>query len=340
MPRLSQVGEFGFIEEIARLAGAAPSRGASVGIGDDAAVVRCSAQTLLTTDTQREGVHFELDWLSARQLGRRAFRVAVSDIAAMGGEPRYVLLSLGAPARMDADWMRRMVAGLIADAGGCGAALVGGNMSADEKLSLVVTVVADASSRPVLRSAAKVGDQVWVTGPLGAASAGVELLGRGVRRHALLSVYRTPPLRVSLGRALASSGVASAMIDVSDGLVQDLGHLCLASEVSVRLDTDAVPVAAGVLRAAGDLVSSRSTDPQRLGHDAPAYALGGGDDYELVFTARSRTSEHAVRSLCARHESHAVRIGTVVKRHGRSAVHDAHGRALEVERYQHFGSRR
>src|SRR5262245_9840835 len=123
MPRLEEVGEIAFIDAIARLERESTGRrGVLVGIGDDAAVVRGAETTLVTTDTQREGVHFRRDWLTPQQLGRRAFRVAVSDIAAMGGRPRYVLLSFGAPRELDAQWARRVVEGLVEQAHECDAA--------------------------------------------------------------------------------------------------------------------------------------------------------------------------------------------------------------------------
>jgi thiamine-monophosphate kinase len=347
---LAHVGEFGFIDAIEKLTRSAGSRGVSVGIGDDAAVVACSPTTLLTTDTQRQGVHFELDWLSARQIGRRVFRVAVSDVSAMGGKPRYLLLSVGAPARTDAGWARRVIGGLVADARGCGTALVGGNMSADDKISLVVTVIGDGPRRPLLRSGAKAGDAIWVTGPLGGAAAGIELLRRRIRQNQFIAYYRTPPLRLSVAGALGNSGFVSSMIDVSDGLVQDLGHVCEASDVSARLDLDAVPMPPALLRAA----RSRSARPSRaesfsdkkhhgrdarslLTHDALSYALAGGDDYELVFTTPLRVTERDVRSLCARHDCAVTRIGVIVER-GVAAVTDANGRPLERAGYAHFGA--
>lgn len=348
MTTLADIGEFGFIDAIARLAGSARARGVSVGIGDDAAVVACSVTTLLTTDTQREGVHFRLDWLSARQIGRRAFRVAVSDISAMGGSPRYLLLSLGAPAQLDTGWARRMIGGLVADAHGCGAALVGGNVSADEKVSLVLTVVADGPRCPVLRNGAKAGDRIWITGPVGAAAAGVELLRRGVRRSPLIAAYRTPPLRLSVANALSNAGVVTAMVDVSDGLVQDVSHVCRASGVAARLDVESVPMASALLRAARPLERSAHAAQRKaahagetatLAHDALYYALRGGEDYELVFTTSRRASEREVRTVCARHGCAAARIGEIVAAHGDDEVYDERGRALHAAGYDHYGAR-
>ena len=348
MPKLSQLGEFGLIDTIARLAATSETRGVSVGIGDDAAVVSCTATTLLTTDVQREGVHFERDWLSARQLGRRAFRVAVSDVAAMAGRPRYVLLAFGAPAGLDAVWARRMIEGLIADARGCGAALVGGNVSADEKVSLVVSVVADGPHRPLLRRGARAGDSIWVTGSVGAAAAGVELLRRGVRRSACITAYRTPPLRLTVASALGAAEAATSMIDVSDGLVQDLAHVCRASDVTACLDVDAVPIASALASAAKYTPIATRASPERrartrtseslLTREALSYALAGGDDYELVFTSPARVSERRIVALCARHGCRATRIGKMSRRSAHDVV-DTGGRRLDVAGYDHYQER-
>jgi thiamine-monophosphate kinase len=321
-------------------------RGVTVGIGDDAAVVACGGSTLLTTDTQREGVHFRREWLSPRELGRRALRVAVSDIAAMGGTPRYVLLSFGAPARLDARWARSVIAGLVAEAARCGAVLVGGNVARDEKVSLVVTIVGAVVHGPLLRSGARAGDTLWVSGPLGDAAAGVELLAGGARRGRLVAAYRTPPLRLELAQAIARRKLATAMIDVSDGLVHDLGHLCRASDVRVRLDPVAVPVSTELSRAARPRSISkrgrRRTDGfgVRLARGASAYALGGGDAYELLFTVGNDVSDATVLRLCAKYGAAAARIGVVETARRGPRVIDPAGRAIEAAGYTHFRGRR
>jgi thiamine-monophosphate kinase len=286
---------------------------------------------VLTTDTQREGTHFRRDWLTPAQLGRRAFRVAVSDLAAMAAAPRYVLLSLGAPPALDAEWARRMVRALVTEARACGATLVGGNVHTDDALSLVVTVIGEPGGRTLLRSGARPGDRLWVTGKLGGAAAGVELLERGDGNGPLVAAYRQPPLRLDVARALARSGVVGAMIDGSDGLLRDLGHICRASRVSAALDLTAIPVA-GALGAA----ASRKPGLRRAPLD---YALAGGDDYELLFTTRGGAGEVRVRRICAKHDCVVSPIGAITHAARAPHVTDGEGRRLELDGYSHFKRR-
>ncbi len=312
MPRNpDQLEEFPFIDAVARLA--RYGRGVRIGIGDDAALIKASPSTLVTTDTVTEGVHFRREWLTAAALGRRAFRVAVSDIAAMGGRPRYVLLSLSLPTGFATAEGRRLVGGLLRDAEAAGAGLIGGNVARASELSLTVTVIGEAGRHVPTRAAARARQAVFVTGALGSARAGIELLEAGVRRGALVGAYRCPPLRLAVGSALAKARVARAMIDISDGLVQDLGHVCRASGVSMRIDTDAVPVARALARAVAD--------PR-------GYALAGGDDYELAFTTAARKAAEA-EELCVKHGCKVTRIGTVLARGSRATVLDESGRRLE-----------
>lgn len=301
--RPRSIGEFDFLDGVQRLvegrgSNARLGRGVTVGIGDDCAVVACSPRTLLTTDCQIEGVHFRRGWLTLRELGVRAFRVAVSDIAAMGGRPRYVLLSLELPVALraggfDAEGARAIVRGVASEASREGASLVGGNVSAARDLGVTVTVVGESRRRAVLRSGARAGDLVFVTGSFGGAAAALRVLGRA-RGPAALAVaassaatlaYRRPPLRIEVGAELAERGLVRAMIDVSDGLVQDLGHLCERSNVTIRLDPRAVPLHPGARREGRG--ARADAEPAGVGLDL-RLALSGGEDYELAFTASPR----------------------------------------------------
>ena len=195
-------------------------------------------------------MHFRRDWLTPAALGGRAFRVAVSDIAACGADPRFVLLALSAPASYPARDALALVRGLIRDAATVGVALVGGNLSAGPVLSLTVTVIGEAGARLLTRDAARVGDTIYVTGRLGGAAAALRVSSRrkisarsrGGRRGApSLAAYLRPPLRVAAGRALVRSRFVGATIDVSDGLIQDLGHVCESSGVSAEMDLTTDP---------------------------------------------------------------------------------------------------
>lgn len=275
---LADVGEFGFLADLLpKLASNDPD--IAIGVGDDAAVVsRPRGSIVLTTDALVEGVHFKPGWLPAFRLGRRAFLVNASDIAAMGAVPRWCLVSLGAPARTPKRDLTRLMLGLDAAAREHGASIVGGNLARSPSLFVSVSVIgtladADLAAR---RSGARPGDLLVVSGELGGAAQAVRQLRNGERlaaRSRLLCAYAEPPARVELGHRLARSGCVTAMIDVSDGLLQDLGHICAGSDVGAEIDIAKIPVFRS--KAAKLSAAARRT-----------LALTGGEDYELLFAIR------------------------------------------------------
>jgi thiamine-monophosphate kinase len=339
-------GEFDLIARIrADVARLGAGAGVAVGIGDDCAVVdaatrrartsKARERLLLTTDTMVEGVHFQRAWMSPRQTGVRAWRAAVSDVAAMGGRPRWALLCLELP-RGENEIAQRDVTALVRavalEARRCGATLAGGNISAGAALSITLSIVGETDSRPVLRSTARPGDLVFVTGSLGGAAAGSKALARasaasgaalaGARRES--AAYRLPPDRIEFASRAAALGLLHAMIDVSDGLVQDLGHLARESRVRLRIDVAAVPVHAAALRL-----------EKRSGSRGAALelALGGGEDYELALTASPRAWP-ALERLAASQRVALMPIGVVER--GRAAVVNDDGRAILVAGFDHL----
>jgi thiamine-monophosphate kinase len=288
--RLRDVGEHRWIAGVLRRLAARSSR-VLLGPGDDAAVLRASRRPLvLTVDTLVEGVHFRAGWASARDLGRQAFRVNLSDLAAMGATPVAALLALEAPGDTPVATVDGVAAGVATDARRLGAALVGGNLTSGRTLAITVTLVGDAGPRVVRRSGARPGDRVFVTGRLGAHAAAVRALLAGRRER-----WPLPPVRVDAGGRLA--GVASAMIDVSDGLLQDLGHVCRASGVAAVVDAASIPVAATCRRV--------------FGADAVAHAATGGEDYELLVAVPPRRLR-ALDELRARLGCGLTEIGRIV----------------------------
>ncbi len=289
-------GELALLEEIRRLV---PRRRRVVlGPGDDAAVIaRSRHPQLLTIDTLIENVHFRRRWLSPRALGARAFEVSASDVAAMGGRAVAALLAIAAPPTTRAAELRAMVLGVRAAAERAGAALAGGNLAAADALSLTVAIVGEAPAPPVTRSGGRVGDQLFVTGTVGGAALGLHGLrtarsmlvdGGAVRR------WQRPTARLRAGVELARRRIAAAMIDVSDGLLIDAERLARASGVGIVLRWDRLPLAPGLSR----LGSAR----------ARALALGGGEDYELLFAVRpARLRGLAARPPCARVPDHPHR---------------------------------
>lgn len=274
------LGEFGLIERLlARLD--PPGEGVVVGPGDDAAAVRLGATALATADLLIEGVHFDFAFSSAADVGWKALAVNVSDIAAMGGVPRYALVSLGAPASTPVATLEAVYEGLGECAGAFGVTVVGGDTVGADRIILSVALLGDSGAGGVVtRGGARAGDVVCITGSLGGAAAGLWLLRAAHQDEeavAMLEQYpnlavahRRPTPRVREGLAAAAAG-ATAMIDVSDGLGADVGHLCEASGVGVELRAASLPAAAGV----ADVGRWAGTGSDRL-------ALGGGDDYELA----------------------------------------------------------
>ncbi len=273
--KLAELGEFGFIDTIA--ARAARSGGVTVGIGDDAAAtVPTPGMSLLTTaDLLAEGVHFRRDWSDPYTLGRKSLAVNLSDIAAMGGIPRYALLSLAVPEELPLEFLDRFVSGFLDQADRFGVALIGGDTSASRGgLFINVTLMGEQYPETIVtRGGAKVGDLVCVSGTLGDSALGLEGLRRGEKPAGALARHLDPEPRVGLGRALAEAALPTAMIDVSDGLVADLGHILELSGQGGRVEVAALPLSPEYRSGCG-----------RLGIDPYACCLGGGEDYELLFT--------------------------------------------------------
>jgi thiamine-monophosphate kinase len=297
--RIDELGEFALIARLT--AGLSTREDVALGVGDDAALLDLSgfaADSLLvaTCDAQVEGLHFTLGVATPEEIGHKALAVNLSDLAAMGAEPLWVLISLLLPRALDVATLDGVYAGLRSLAARYSVALVGGNVSAtDGPLAIDVTALGRVPRDQALtRAGGKAGDLVMVTGTLGAAAAGVLLQGGDARLDALPAETRvwaratqvSPQPRVAEGRALAASGVVTAMLDVSDGLMGDLGHLCAASDVGAELDAGAIPVDPVAQAVAG-----------ALGLDTLQLALEGGEDYELLFTVRPDGLERALSAL-------------------------------------------
>lgn len=273
--RLRDLGEFGLIARIALAAtraGVAGSRDIVLGIGDDAAILRPRAgeDVAVTTDALVEGAHFRFATQDARTLGRRALLVSLSDLSAMGARPLGCTIALAAPPSLPARRALGILRGAIEVARAAACPLIGGNLARARETSITVTALgAVRRGRALRRDAARAGDRLLVTGTLGGAALAVARARRGARVRAL------PQLRLGAGRALAALPGRGACIDVSDGLLADLGHVLDASGVGARLDLAALPVPRGFPSACA-----------RQRRSPLALALTGGEDYELLFTLR------------------------------------------------------
>jgi thiamine-monophosphate kinase len=246
-----------------------------VGPGDDAALVAApDGRVVACTDALVEGRHFRRDWSGAADVGHRAAAANMADVAAMGATPTALLVALCAPADLPAQWAEEMSQGLADEAGIVGASVVGGDTTSAPLLMISVTALGDLAGRePVLRSGAAAGDIVALSGRLGCAAAGYTVLSRGFRTpKVLVDAYRRPVVDYRAGVAASIAG-ATAMIDISDGLLADLGHVARASDVHIDLDREAFDVPDQLRDAA-----------QALGADPYQWILAGGDDHALAAT--------------------------------------------------------
>ena len=247
------------------------------GIGDDCAVLRLPPghEALVTTDFTLEGIHFRRDWHAPESVGHRCLTRGLSDIAAMGGEPIAAFLSLALPRQLPQSWVNRFIRSLLNLAQRFGVKLAGGDTAESPNgiLADIVVLGSVPKGKAIFRSRARVGDRIYVSGELGASAATVQRMREKPKRKVNPPDFRRhffPEPRLELGRILREKGLATAMIDTSDGLSTDLGHICQQSEVGAELQADAIPLAS-IGRPA------RTVDLNS--------ALHGGEDYELLFTA-------------------------------------------------------
>lgn len=267
---LADVGEFGLIEALTPLF--AHDEGVLVGPGDDAAVLRVrTGHVVVSTDLMVEGRHFRRDWCSAADAGHRAAAQNLSDINAMGGRATWLTIGLAAPPDLPAQWALDFARGFADEAALVGASVVGGDLTASSELVVAVTVLGACTVAPVLRSGAEPGDVLAMAGRQGWAAGGLAVLARGFRSpRVLVDAYRRPEPPYDAGPAAAEAG-ATAMIDVSDGLVADAGHVAEASGVRLDLRTAALDVPEPLHAVAA-----------ALGADPLQFVLGGGDDHALL----------------------------------------------------------
>jgi thiamine-monophosphate kinase len=267
---LSDVGEFG---TIARLVERLPGTDAVlVGPGDDAAQVHVpGGRVLVSTDVLVDGRHFRRDWVEAHDVGRRAAAQSLSDLNAMGGTTTAVVVGVTAPPDLPLEWALDLSSGLAEECALVGAAVVGGDLTRADVLTISVTALGSASGDPVLRSGARPGDVVAMRGRQGWAAAGLAVLQRGFRSpRAVVEAYRRPEVPYAAGAEALGAG-ATAMVDVSDGLVADVGHVAEASGVALDLRRESFEVDEPLLAVGA-----------ALGVDPLGFVLGGGDDHSLV----------------------------------------------------------
>ena len=329
--QVKSIGEFGLIDKIARIAAAADPLVVKA-IGDDAAVISLDAKNclLVTTDILKEGIHFKKEFSSPYALGKKCLAVNLSDIAAMGGEPAYYFVSIAIPPDTPYLFIRDLYRGMAAQGRRFGAQLLGGDTTASQdSLVISITLLGRAPKKQVLyRHGASPGDRIYVTGTLGDSALGLAMLhqGQSPANNPLVKRHIDPLPRIAAGQALASSHAASAMMDISDGLLGDLRHIMKQSRVGVRIYLDRLPLSAAYRTY------------------CPAYAknfylpaLGGGEDYELLFTVPAE-KEKKVRLISEKLGLAMTCIGEITEKRQGLKIVGAHGKPVQltVTGFRHF----
>jgi thiamine-monophosphate kinase len=333
--KVSELGEFGLISLLAKIAyrtrdNQSPAwQNLLIGIGDDAAAWRSDVSTqLLTVDSFIQDEHFSLAMTSWQEAGWKALAVNLSDIAAMGGVPQYAVVSLALPGDTEVDDIKALYQGMTELAQEFGVAIVGGDISRAPQVALNITVLGSTGNRNgtmLTRSGARPGERIAVTGYLGAASAGLEMLSGKLTfddktSARLKQAFLKPHPRVNEGRLFLEQGVKAA-IDISDGLVSDLGHICQASKLGARLEVSTVPVDPAARAGFGDR--------------ALELALSGGEDYELLFTASAEIIDNVSKiAKCP-----ITVIGDMVAdKEQRVSLFDQKGNPFKLDRggWEHF----
>lgn len=285
---LSQIGEFELIERIKRKAGS-PRPSIIMGIGDDSAAIVPSPQciSLVTQDLLIEGIHFNLSYFTGYNLGKKALSVNLSDIAAMGGIPKYFLASLAIPKHLSIHFIDEFYQGMMDLAGVFDVSLIGGDTSSCRKeLFINITVIGEVPREQlILRNGARPGDYIFVTGSLGDSCMGLKILQDSSfqddrnKYNYIIERHLSPWPRIREGRFLAERRLASAMIDISDGLLSDLRHICVESGVGATLWLEKIPLSEEYREYF--FSHAKSSDHELKEWDP---ALTGGEDYELIFT--------------------------------------------------------
>ncbi len=322
--KLREMGEFPFLHRLRRRI---PSNSrVLLGIGDDCAALSLPGTTVITTDAMIENVHFRRDWTGFSMVGEKAFATNASDIAAMGAEPTFALLSIGAPQECEVEDLDNFFDGFLQAAETYRVALIGGNMSAAPCFMISVTMLGQASHRVVQRAGAQPGDDVYITGTPGDAAVGLRMLQEGrddAPARAVKARFLTPTARVEVGRELAARNLGTAMIDVSDGVLQDLGHLCAAGHVGALIEAPALPLSSAYRTLIGEYEWS--------------LALTGGEDYELLFSAPV-ACRAAVAALAQQCDCAITRIGRIAPQAEGLRVTGLDGAPYLIPRagYDHF----
>lgn len=330
MPSRSCLNEEQIVSLIARFNQTLPKDDSLLmGPGDDCAIIQHNLPLAVTTDMLVEGVHFRSSYMSFYEIGYRAMAVNLSDLAAMGARPVHAMLSLGLPESPDRDQVNQFMRGLTELPSAHGFRLAGGDTVRSSQLTINLCLLGALQYAPLLRSQAKAGQQIWVTGPLGQAHAGLYCLEHNLAGNAqwqtLVDAHKRPLPRLAAGACLARHGLEGAVMDISDGLASDAARLCHASGLGARLYEKMIPLTAATRNLAEE-VSQNPLD----------WALFGGEDFELLFTAWPAQAERMaflLRELGLK----PARVGEMEQGAGVWLEGAVNAREISFKGFDHFG---
>jgi thiamine-monophosphate kinase len=313
--KIKDLGEFGLIDRITKKP---KSKDILVGIGDDAAVIKTKkGLQVLTTDCIVEGDHFSRKWFTPKQIGMKSIEINVSDVAAMGGIPKYVLVSLCLPQALDVDFVEEMYKGMWASCDKYGIEIIGGNMTHSDQIVISITLTGEVDEKNLsLRSGAKPGDLIFVSGHLGNGRAGLRLFQEGLKGfEGIRQSYLEP--KAQLKTSLKISPFVNSMIDVSDGLAPEVKHICDESKCGAIIYEDKIPIKDDVREVACV-----------LGEDEHDYALFGGEDFQLVYSV-SKNNLKSVQGYV---------VGEIVKEKSVKLMDAGKEKIITKSGYDHFSN--
>jgi len=307
---VSEIGEFALIDRIRKIVPDIKKKNVILGIGDDSAVIKLdnSRGLLITCDIQVEDQHFRWQYITPYQLGKRAMAVNISDIAAMGGKPTVALVSLALPGTFETTDFDEMFKGMQDQLNEFNGVIIGGNLArSSEKIIVDITLLGEIKlTRLIRRDGARVGDRIFVTGFLGISTAGFYLLTKYGNAYPAdyayyVQAHLVPKPRLAVAQQISSLGVATSMIDISDGLASDLSHICKQSHVGAEIFKQYLPLA-----------EHRSELEKLLGKDTIKLALHGGEDYELLFTTDKDVDSKIIEQIAKKTDVKITEVGRIV----------------------------
>jgi thiamine-monophosphate kinase len=312
--KIKEIGEFGLIDLITKKS---KNKDVLVDIGDDAAVIKAKGLEVLTTDTLVEGDHFRKEWFSPEQIGKKAIEINVSDVAAMGGTPKYVLVSLALPSNIDVSFVKRIYLGMWKSCKKYKLDIIGGNMTHCDTIVISITLIGNVLKQNLtLRSQAKPNDLIYVSGSLGFGRAGLRLFQEKIDGFDKIKErYLEPKAQLEYAEKIRSS--VNSMIDISDGLAPEIRHICEQSNCGAIVYKDKIPIGKEVKKIA-----------KKLNEDEYDYALYGGEDFQLLFTVSKKNAS----------KTNGILIGRITKSKEIKLLTDKKEIILNKKGYDHFSN--